>query len=225
MATKRPHLSQKKKLADLEAELSAAHISRPEGQGFVVEFFLDEKKNPRLTQVLHVKSGEGEQWQGWDENRLLDFIAKRVDVKGSKPRKHTPSSHPIREGDELMFDLKNMEIKTDFPGFATRLLRKGDPFSIKLSFVLQEASKNKPKDFDYQFYLSAMNTDDQTKDLLALEQGSIHGQQDSITVKVDHPNLRPGTYRFHASMYVTDSSLKPMARYKHASVSQVYQVY
>jgi hypothetical protein len=66
MASKRPQLSQKRKLADLEAELTtAARTSPSEGQGFVVEFFLDEQKHPRLTQVLHVKSGEGEQWPGW----------------------------------------------------------------------------------------------------------------------------------------------------------------
>jgi hypothetical protein len=225
MASKRPQLSQKRKLADLEAELTAAARTSPsEGQGFVVEFFLDEQKLPRLTQVLHVKSGEGEQWPGWDEHRLLEFMTQRVGVKPIRAMK-TPVATVRTEPTAISFDLKEMEISAGMTGSATRLLKNGDPFSITLSFILPEEAKAERRNFDYQFYLSAQNTEDQAQRLLALEQGSMTKQQNSLTVKVNDPHLPPGTYQFQASMFVADAAQLPAQQFKHASVSRIYQVY
>jgi hypothetical protein len=225
MASKRPQLSQKRKLADLEAELTAAARTSPsEGQGFVVEFFLDEQKHPRLTQVLHVKSGEGEQWPGWDEHRLLDFMTQRVGVKPLRAMK-TSATSIHNESATMSFDLKEMEVNAETTGWTTRLLKSGDPFSITLSFILPEEAKSKHSHLDYQFFLSALNTEDQTQSLLALEQGSMTRQQNSLTVKVNHPRLPPGTYQFQASMFVADAAQLPAQQFKHASISRMYQVY
>ena len=87
------------------------------------------------------------------------------------------------------------------------------------------ATKARQKDYDYQFYLSAQNTEDHAKSLLALEQGNINEQQKSITVKIEQASLPPGTYQFQALMFVADASHQSAQQYKHASVSRVYQVY
>jgi hypothetical protein len=45
--------------------------------GFVVDLFLDARKQVQSTQVLNVKSGVGDTWKGWDENRLLAFFVEQ----------------------------------------------------------------------------------------------------------------------------------------------------
>jgi hypothetical protein len=48
--------------------------------GFVVDLFLDESRQVRLTQALHVRSGEGDAWEGWDEDRLINFFIQRAEL-------------------------------------------------------------------------------------------------------------------------------------------------
>jgi len=56
-----------------------------ENEGFVVDLFLDQSKQVRLTQVLHVKSNDGEGWDGWDERRLMDFFIDRAQLSIPEP--------------------------------------------------------------------------------------------------------------------------------------------
>ena len=46
-------------------------------EGFIVDIFLSKKKLVHSTQILHVSSDEGDKWDGWDSDRLLDFIVSR----------------------------------------------------------------------------------------------------------------------------------------------------
>jgi hypothetical protein len=49
-------------------------------EGFVVEIFLDDNHQVTSTQVLHVKRNEGESWAGWDERRLIGFLARHAGI-------------------------------------------------------------------------------------------------------------------------------------------------
>jgi hypothetical protein len=49
--------------------------------GFVVELFLNDRGQVQLTQALQVKSAEGEVWDGWDENRLIDFFVRHASLR------------------------------------------------------------------------------------------------------------------------------------------------
>jgi hypothetical protein len=51
-----------------------------ESEGFIVNLFLSKKKQVHSTQILHVNSDEGDKWDGWDSQRLLDFITKRASI-------------------------------------------------------------------------------------------------------------------------------------------------
>lgn len=57
---------------------SSNRAQQLESEGFAVDLFLDEAKGVRKTQVLHVKSGEGEEWDGWQANRLLAFMRDKA---------------------------------------------------------------------------------------------------------------------------------------------------
>lgn len=51
-----------------------------ENQGFVVDLFLDQQREVRLTQILHVKSNDGDAWEGWDEARMNNFLISRANL-------------------------------------------------------------------------------------------------------------------------------------------------
>ncbi|HEX4949780.1 MAG TPA: hypothetical protein VFZ34_24155 [Blastocatellia bacterium] len=49
--------------------------------GFVLDLFLDAGKHVKSTQVLNVKSGEGDEWPGWDDTRLLNFFIEQSQLQ------------------------------------------------------------------------------------------------------------------------------------------------
>lgn len=67
--------------------------------GFVLDLFVDQGHEVHLTQILHVKSNEGEEWNGWDGARVLAFIRERAQLSpGAVPGGPAPApAHPPRE--------------------------------------------------------------------------------------------------------------------------------
>ncbi len=64
-----------------------------ESEGFIVNLFLSKKKQVHSTQILHVNSDEGEKWDGWDSQRLLNFISNRSGL--ALPKIETVESNAI----------------------------------------------------------------------------------------------------------------------------------
>ncbi|MGH9834996.1 MAG: hypothetical protein ACREBD_17360 [Blastocatellia bacterium] len=82
MSGKRPPRSNRPKPAQ-RAPSSNESLNPTAGLGdvgFVVDLFLDESRQVRLTQALHVRSGEGDAWEGWDEDRLINFFVQRAEL-------------------------------------------------------------------------------------------------------------------------------------------------
>src|SRR4030095_6344875 len=74
--------------------------------GFVIELFLDNRRQVRLTQALHVRSAEGESWDGWDEGRLTSFFVKRADL--SVPASSSGAAQTREESDATSLKTLNM---------------------------------------------------------------------------------------------------------------------
>ena len=51
-----------------------------ESEGFIVNLFLSKRKQVHSTQILHVNSDAGEKWDGWDSQRLLDFVVNHSEL-------------------------------------------------------------------------------------------------------------------------------------------------
>jgi hypothetical protein len=69
-----------------------------DNEGFVVDLFLDQSKQVQLTQILHVKSNDGEGWHGWDERRLMNFFIDRAQL--SIPESIMATPEPVVEKSE-----------------------------------------------------------------------------------------------------------------------------
>jgi hypothetical protein len=95
---------------------------RLENIGFVVELFLDRRRQVRLTQALQVKSAEGEAWEGWDESRLIDFFVKQASLRVPEPAQRSLDRSEARPDSEGLKTLKIFldNLQRDFALLAAR---------------------------------------------------------------------------------------------------------
>ncbi len=63
--------------------------------GFVLDLFLNPRKQVQSTQVLNVLSGVGDTWKGWDEKRLLNFFIEQSQMK--LPTVEPPVTVPLSD--------------------------------------------------------------------------------------------------------------------------------
>ena len=59
-------------------------------EGFLVNLFLNERNQVRLTHIMHVDSNEEDRWDGWDEKKLIDFFVRRVELQLPAIEPETP---------------------------------------------------------------------------------------------------------------------------------------
>lgn len=225
MSTKTPRLNQKRKLEEFisEPELQKKRVKDADitasalaGQGFVVELFLDEQQQLHSSQVLDVKSGEGDKWAGWDAARLLAFITKRAGISAAQPRQTAAPAKTTTSG----FALREMTIQHQNDEAATRLLRSGAPLLLELSLLRPGTSA--PQAMNYQAYLSAERAEDRGRFAVAAEQGVLQEGAEKIIVPLPALTLPPGTYHFQATVFLA-AAKAPQSDY--ACLSRVYQVY
>ncbi len=89
--------------------------------GFVIELFLDDLRQVRLTQALQVRSAEGESWDGWDEERLTGFFVK-----------HGQLSVPTTSGSVTSLKILKVFLERLRRDFA-ELIRQGKKFSLRVN--------------------------------------------------------------------------------------------
>lgn len=239
MAAKRPHLSPKRKLEDFtsepelqkkrtkEKELpTEATDNRYEGQGFVLELFLDEKKEAHSTHILHVTSQEQAEWPGWDEARLVTFITQQAGVQATKPA--APSKPKVAEKapapSAYFFALHEMELRNSLAATPSRLIKVGTDFTLKISYALLDKLRGEPLNLAYQLFISAHQTNEPARSLIAHQAGTLTAAEGDLSVAIVSPHLPIGTYRLTALMFLTVAD-QPQQLFTQASLARVYQVY
>jgi hypothetical protein len=282
--------------------------------GFVVDLFLDESKRVCLTQALHVKSGEGEEWEGWDEKRLISFFVRRAELqppempnetelaveeeslttevsaaitprilsgetgsveqetKGSgtsstvtdppqslpepvaevvqvpdgmmnkqssgkdKVRSLVTSTGRVNAGKTSSRDgaagaveqiiLLGVEIILQDTLMASRLIKSGQPFNIRLSFSLTDFLKLNGDSLEYTTQISARRFGGGSRSILCQSHGVIKATDDIIMVGIPHLDLQPGVYRLEAALEVKPSAIESISSVAHSSAANwVLQVY
>jgi helix-hairpin-helix protein len=79
-------IDQAKKLLPRNSDKSIKHnsLTIPSQQRYAtfnLELLLDRSNRVRRTQIVHVQSGEKNQWAAWDEARLTSYIAQQSHIK------------------------------------------------------------------------------------------------------------------------------------------------
>ena len=201
-------------------------------EGFIVDIFLSKKKLVHSTQILHVSSDEGDKWDGWDSDRLLDFIVSRsglVRLKVETVQAEIPvpsttrttvsiepltplaqSVEPIEQPlpiappvppppvPELVY--RTFEMIPSHSQTPSKLLRKGEPFDIRVSLESENVMRPIGTRLDYTVSLSAKDLDASQQFNLGEVSGVLSSADEAIVMNIPRQDLAPGTYRLEASL-------------------------
>jgi hypothetical protein len=195
-----------------------------ENVGFVLDLFLDQGGRVRLTQVLHVKSNEGEAWDCWDERRLIDFIVQRAElalpeaepereppapkatragrfINGFGDRTASPKETPKIQGGE--FISHEVGIVPAHTRTRSRLLKRRESFDVQLFFGQENLFGAGMDKLNYNASISAHTWGGLSTYFLAIDHGVIKPTDSAITVSIPKQNLEPGVYCIQADLTVT----------------------
>ncbi len=216
-----------------------------ESEGFIVNLFLSKRKQAHSTQVLHVSSDEGEKWDGWDSQRLLDFITKRsglvlpkVDAVKVSPPAPEPTQESIAttsipvvepppaqtgqpdvsatellseaeptpaplEPEVVLRAFEVVPIDSDLP---RRLLRKGEPFNVRLFLDAEKVTPQFATSLDYTASIFAKGLDVPQQFRLGEVRGVLADPNNAIVVNIPKQDFAPGTYRLEAALTISKES-------------------
>lgn len=221
-------------------------------EGFIVDIFLSKKKQVHSTQILHVSSDEGDKWEGWDSERLLDFIVTRAGVIRPKvetaqaevPTLSLPTTTlelpeplaqpaepvaasvrvaipaPPAPAPELVFQpLEMIPLHSQAP---SKLLRKGEPFDIRLSFATENVRPQLNASIAYTATISANDLEASQRFNLGKVSGVLAPTDEAILMNIPRQNLAPGTYRLEAAFTLGKDA---MANAQPTQMRTIFQVF
>jgi predicted flap endonuclease-1-like 5' DNA nuclease len=195
-------------------------IENMENEGFVVDLFLDDNKQVRKTQVLQVKSDEGDEWEGWDETRLINFFIQRAKIKlplkvgqtevviaEAKAAIAKPIAPPLEQpaNPPKVINLRSLEMIPANHQKASRLIKSGESFNVRLSFGIDDRLKS--KSFEYAAFISAIKYGGNSRRVLRQIRGVINAGDDAIMVEVNRPDWQPGLYKIEAMLELSQALL------------------
>ena len=193
-----------------------------ESEGFIVNLFLSGKTQVHSTQILHVNSDEGEKWDGWDSQRLLDFIVNRSGlilpkaapvaketvavsrqetVAPSVVPQATPETIPLVEPTTpLLSEVVAFEMIPAHSEAPSKLVHKGEPFDVRLSLDAEQIMSQNESSLDYIAAIMAKGFETATRVNLGEARGVLSDPKEPIIVSILHQDLAPGTYRLEAAL-------------------------
>ncbi len=217
-------------------------------EGFIVDIFLSQKKHVHSTQILHVSSAEGEQWQGWDSDRLLDFIVMRSGLvrppaeavmaeslapeitappatlappeEPAAPPPPMPIATPPEPSPALLIGA--FEMIPSHSQRPSKLLRKGESFDLRLSLEAQQNILFQEGTFDYSATIFAKDLEASHPISLGVVRGVLAAADEAIVMSMPRQNLPAGTYRLEAALIVCKGA-KPIG--SPAQMRTIFQVF
>ena len=200
-------------------------------ESFVLRFTLDDDNKVIRTLVTHVRSKrEAPPWAGWDTFQLLEFVSEYCDL--GEEAEVTPTggtavsaasvseSEPAQPAIAAMgkpppapptpilptyVRLAELEVVSAAPGASQRLLRAGEPFTVRLAFDLQEAEAWGRAPLAYTVSISARTLGESRRrtETVGEDAGTL-GKTGRPALEVRSTGLPPGTYRLEGSLRLRD---------------------
>lgn len=182
-------------------------------------------------QVLDVRSGEGDSWEHWNEQQLIEFITRHAGLRIATPQTAPAAASTTAHQDAALpahpvtsplqpspVALRSVELITPATGAPSRFIKTGEPFEIRLAVGNAQTAPH-----SYAVSVFAKRWEDNSRCLLAHREGVLQASDDAIVINVAQPSLLPGVYRFEAALEAgaTKNSGLPAAVAK----SHILQVY
>jgi len=226
---KRDWIGQARELASHMAESSGA-----DGQqraDFAVKLQLNADNSVNQTHVLHMQSGGEEIWDGWIDERLINFFAQRANLSLAGPEVKAavvveaspPAIAPERapeaptkaatkamlstgaaelKGEARLQDLVTVPAHDSQP---SRALSSGQPFDVRLLLDLSEIESPQDTPLNYTAAIYAKSLNAQGNQTVGETQG-IAKPAEKVELKFEGAQLPQGVYRLQAAVTLTLST-------------------
>jgi hypothetical protein len=173
-------------------------------EGFVVDLFLDENRQVQLTQVLHVKSDEGEAWYGWDESKLIEFLTRHAKAKTSVAPAESAPAVEIEDAESIPdgLELRAVDVLPREDGTGSGTIESSEPFAVRVTFGLNKLLKATARPLTYKAELQAVRKEDGTRIVVSQAAGRLDPSEEAVIISVPPNRLQTGLYTIRASLTV-----------------------
>jgi hypothetical protein len=183
---------------DPDAEAERQHYAT-----FTVELLLGEDNAVRRTRAVFIQAEKEDAWAGWDEKRLLGFLAQQAGLQTSAPTSKsapTPVEEPAQQPLKISGNprLKPARI-TGRAAHEGHILGKDEPFEITLPFDLADVTLPGYSEIDFKLNLNAKALGGGSHLQLGEAQGRFEpSKENEVTLKC--PGLNEGVYRIRVDL-------------------------
>jgi len=188
-----------------------ARVGRQHYATFTVELLLDEENNVRRTRAVYIQSGIDDAWAGWDEKRIMEFIAQQSGLKMLAQAFQSatpPEEEAIRQVPKIHGSpqLKPPRI-TGQPDHQGRTLAKEEPFDIILPFDLADMDLAGYTEIGFKLNVHAKALGVGSQGKLGEAKGRfVPLQENEVALKC--PGLKEGIYRIQVNLALHPPSLE-----------------
>lgn len=183
---------------------------------FVVEMLLNHNGDVKRTRAKHARTGELEEWDGWREERLINFFERQAGIRNSDVittedaeaktesamAKTAPDDKPvvipIAESDECLKSHK-LVVWNSASNTSSNLARHDQPFDVRLILDLASLATPSHAPLVYDGVLNARGIGGQEARISRRISGQIERPCDA-PIAIKGLCLEPGSYLLSASV-------------------------
>ena len=208
-----------------------ASIPRQYDATFHVQFRLESDNRVRSTKVRHHQTDVGDEWPGWDEEKLLTFLRDRIplpaaarpsDKPGPERAETQTPAQPPASAPAMPTGQPSPRAREPLPSWSLRIEELapvcGDQRSytrgpselncVRLTMCITPAGELSHDVFDYSVVIAARTFAGRERSAVGTVQGTIR-VSDPVSVNVTGPALPAGVYRLVATVEIYAAGHSP----------------
>lgn len=214
----------------VEAENTDLFLTAPGEEGgerrfsFIVRLTVDERSQPRRTEVEHHPSGQKDAFPGLDVERLstfmqacisrLAFPEPAIPPVPSPAPVEAPTPQPLGPAASLTISEVGV-FRTGVPNLMVLTLNVAEDFLVQIRFQLQgsEAPLLTAQASSYEMHVYTSEVTTGLSKLLTSYRGKLVGDVSEYTTQIEAPGLSPGLYRL-ITLVTLQEPVKMIGHYK-----------
>lgn len=191
-----------------DAELSSGE---QRDEKFVVELLLNHDGDVKHTRAKHMRTGEMEEWDGWREERLINFFERQAGIRETEVSETEVSETEVSgaevsraevsgnaESDEYLKPHK-LVVWNSASNTSSNLARHDQPFDVRLILDLASLAASGHEPLVYDGVLNARGIGGQETRISKRISGQIERPGDA-SIAIKGLCLEPGSYLLSASV-------------------------
>ena len=170
---------------------------------FAIELLLDENNNVRRTHAVNIQSEAEDTWAGWDEHRLLEFMAHKAGLSFEERETAAPPAVTPAPVSLVKLagqpQLSSMMVKAVDAGRPSRILPEFKAFEIETMLDLSDLVVPPDARLAYSATINAKAFGERPEQRIGEARGVFETVQ-AEKFSVSCSGLKEGTYRLHINL-------------------------